>query len=343
MKTLHHIFRGGSVPELLALERELCRGKQVLMKRYFLSDSSQRRDFPCEDGAVSYIVQPPLDGGMLAAWVLCAVPEEGCRLSVDRTPGMTSAREGEVEYMFTAGMTAASASGPESQTRELLERYSSILDSEGMTIADNCVRTWFFCHDIDNLYLGLVKGRRDYFATIGLDRHSHYIASTGIAGDSPVPGACVQMDAMALKGKFSQRYLYAPTHLNPTHEYGVTFERGVRVDAGQRAFVIISGTASIDNRGEVLHVGDVCAQTDRMLENISVLLEEGGADWDKVSYALVYLRNAGDYSKVEAMLSERLGGIPHVVTLAPVCRPDWLIEMECMAEFTPKEPSKAGL
>lgn len=346
MRTLHHILFDDTADGLLRRSAEACGGLQPLMKRYFLTEGSQRSCFPCEEGAVSYVVQPPLSGGRLALWMVCALPEEGCKLSVDRLKGVTVAREfpgPDMEYVFSAGMTDISSSDSEMQTAALLGEYSSRLEEWSMRLADNCVRTWFFCHDIDNLYAGLVKGRRDYFKTIGLDRDSHYIASTGIAGDSTESGALVIMDALAMKGEFSQRYLYAPTHLNPTHEYGVTFERGVRVDAGSRAFVIISGTASIDNRGAVLHVGDVCAQTDRMMENIGVLLDEGGAGWDDVKYALVYLRNADDYPKVSGMLSKRLGGIPYVVTLAPVCRPDWLIEMECMAEITPKEPSRAGL
>jgi len=31
------------------------------------------------------------------------------------------------------------------------------------------------------------------------------------------------------------------------------------------------------------------------------------------------------------MFAQRFPDIPVVITLAPVCRPTWLIEMECMA------------
>lgn len=31
------------------------------------------------------------------------------------------------------------------------------------------------------------------------------------------------------------------------------------------------------------------------------------------------------------MFEERFGGIPFLILLAPVCRPGWLVEMECMA------------
>lgn len=76
----------------------------------------------------------------------------------------------------------------------------------------------------------------------------------------------------------SSNNLYARDYLNPTYEYGVTFERGVRVDYGDRSHIFISGTASIDNRGRVVHAGDVRRQTERMWENVEALLREGGRD-----------------------------------------------------------------
>jgi enamine deaminase RidA (YjgF/YER057c/UK114 family) len=128
-----------------------------------------------------------------------------------------------------------------------------------------------------------------------------------------------------------QRYLYAPTHLNPTYEYGVTFERGTRMEYGDRTHLIISGTASIDNQGNVLHVGDIVKQAQRMCENVETLLAEGGASFNDVMQIIIYLRDTADYETVKQFFSERFPHIPSVITLAPVCRPTWLIEMECWA------------
>ena len=67
------------------------------------------------------------------------------------------------------------------------------------------------------------------------------------------------MDSYAVDGlePGQIQFLYAPTHLNPTYEYGVTFERGTAVTYGDRKQVFISGTASIDNRGEIVYPGDI--------------------------------------------------------------------------------------
>jgi len=56
----------------------------------------------------------------------------------------------------------------------------------------------------------------------------------------------------------------------------------------------------------------------------------------------VYLRDMADYQVVKRMYDERFPDTPKVFVLAPVCRPGWLIEMECMgvkafrhAEYAP--------
>ena len=67
-----------------------------------------------------------------------------------------------------------------------------------------------------------------------------------------------------------------------------------------------------------------------MWENVEALLSEGGADWDDVAQMVVYLRDPSDYAVVNAMFAERFPMMPYVIVYAPVCRPGWLIEMECM-------------
>lgn len=329
MKEYQIILRGASVAGVLEQERKLLSEhteRRFLLKRWLLSDvDSQIGEIPYEDGAVSYIGQKPLDGSAVALWIWMAED-----VAVEYRPGLTIARGDGLEHYICAGLTGG-GDDSESQTAGILNCYEKFLSDNGMDIEANCVRTWFFCNDIDNNYAGLVKARRENFALNGLTADTHYIASTGIAGIPP-QGRTVQMDAWAIRGDVEHRYLYAATHLNPTSEYGVTFERGVRLDYSGCARCVISGTASINNRGEVVHIGDVKAQALRMLENISVLLEEGGACLEDISVALVYLRNAADAEVVDAVFGPALTGKPYILLEAPVCRPDWLVEMECMTD-----------
>lgn len=329
MKEQHVILKADSLGQLYLKEEafhQMNPGWKYVFKRYFLSERCNEGMIPCP-GAASYIVQPPLDGSAVALWLYLVRDAV-----VEYSEGETRVTCNGCTFIWTAGMNAPGRDSAV-QTEEILECYENRLASEGLSISEDCVRTWFFVHDIDNNYAGLVKARRENFTGVGLTADTHYIASTGIGG-SPADGQyLVQMDALAIKGlrPDQQRYLYAPTHLNPTYEYGVTFERGVRVELDGNVYSIISGTASIDNKGEVLHVGDVVKQTYRMWENVAKLLEESGAGFENIRQMLVYLRNPEDYAKVAPLFEEKFPDVQYVILLAPVCRPTWLIEMECIA------------
>lgn len=303
------------------------------MSRYFLSDisnqahSSHLTPHSTHQGACSLIGQPPLDGSKVALWAYLA---EGLEVSYERD--LTITRHNGYEHFWSTNWQSASGES-HIQTRSILEGYEAQLAHSGLSLADHCLRSWFFIRDVDTNYKGMVEARSHNFDQQHLTPETHYIASTGIGGQPIQRESLVQMDAYAARGLQSsqQQYLYAPTHLNPTYQYGVTFERGTAIHYGDRSHLLISGTASINNRGEVVHVGDVEAQALRMLENIETLLSEGGATMQDIAQAIIYLRDVADYDVVCRLFDERLPQMPRVITLAPVCRPAWLIEMECIA------------
>ena len=125
----------------------------------------------------------------------------------------------------------------------------------------------------------MVDARAEFFADHGLTPDTHFIASTGIEGSTARPDAKVSMDAYAIAGVRPEQlsYLAAPDHLSPTHTYGVTFERATSVAYRDRNHIILSGTASIDPEGNILHPGDMPRQLDRTLENMEALLAKAGA------------------------------------------------------------------
>ena len=100
--------------------------------------------------------------------------------------------------------------------------------------------------------------------------------------------------------------------LESTYEYGVTFERGTAVTYGDRKQVFISGTASIDNRGEIVYPGDIVKQTERMMENISVLLKEADATTRDITQAITYLRDMADYAVVKKYFEAHYPDLPHL-------------------------------
>ena len=304
-------------------------GSSPILKRYFLSDSTNQQPLMRQetDCSISVIQQPPLDGSKIAVWIYL---QQGSKVA--NVNGMVVAEHNGYRHLWKMGMHEHKGDSAW-QTESLLISYEETLQSFNATLADNCIRTWFFVRDVDTQYAGMVKARKENFKEQGLTEKTHFISSTGIGGSPADTRALVQMGTYAVTGfePAQQRYLYAPTHLNPTYEYGVTFERGTVMEYGDRAHVFISGTASINNKGEVVHVGDIVKQTERMWENVNALLEEGGASFDDVMQIIVYLRDICDYPVVKAMFDRKFPDPPHVITLAPVCRPTWLIEMECIA------------
>ena len=308
------------------------KGAVAVLKRYFLSDAANQADAihaaDMSDCAKSTIQQPPLNGTKIALWAYL-MEDVTTRIS---DSGLYEVAHGAYRHLWNASAHNL-AKNSEYQTRLLFNEYVMQLMQEGCTLKDNCIRTWLFVNDIDNNYPGVVEARNRVFFVQGLTEDTHYIASTGIGGRQENAAVLTQMDNYAIAGIKPEQihHLYAPSRLNRTSDYGVSFERGTRVDYGDRRHVFISGTASINNKGQVVFPGDVLRQAERAWGNIEALLAEADCNFDNVMQMTVYLRDASDYELVKPFFEEHLKEIPYVIVGAHVCRPAWLREMECMA------------
>ena len=119
-----------------------------------------------------------------------------------------------------------------------------------------------------------------------------------------------------------------------------SFSRGLRLDLGNTVVLLISGTASIDEHGETVHVGDFRAQMRRTLKNITGLLAAEGATWKDIVRTTCYLRDIErDYAAFNeertAFYKEQgLDPLPASTGIqAILCRPELLIEIEAIAMF----------
>src|SRR6516164_9583312 len=114
----------------------------------------------------------------------------------------------------------------------------------------------------------------------------------------------------------------------------------MRIDLNGLAILLISGTASIDENGQSVHIGDFRAQLRRTFQNITLLVEAEGATWKDIVRTTCYLRDIErDY---EAFNEERtafyqaqgLDPLPASTGIqAILCRPELLIEIEAIAMF----------
>jgi enamine deaminase RidA (YjgF/YER057c/UK114 family) len=130
--------------------------------------------------------------------------------------------------------------------------------------------------------------------------------------------------------------------LNEAYEYAKpsSFSRGMRIDLNGLTILLISGTASIDENGKSVHIGDFRAQMRRTLDNITGLLEAEGCTWHDIVRTSCYLRDIDrDY---EAFNEERttffteqgLDPLPASTGIeAKLCRPELLVEIEAIAMF----------
>ena len=309
---------------------ELKKAKTV-WKRFFASDAINQRQYmrAYSGEALSVAQQPPLNGAKASVWLYFV---EDAQIHSDSDNNCAIMTRPDYRHFFHTQLHER-GTDIEGQTGKIFNRYSQSLARYGCSLERNCIRTWIFVQNVDTQYAGMSAARRKYFEQEGLTPQTHFIASTGIEGRYVYPDALMTMDAYSIEGISAKqvKYLKAPTHLNATHEYGVTFERGAAVDYGDRRHIVISGTASIDNRGQILHPLDVEKQAARCFENIQALLAEADARMADVAYMIVYLRDTADFAVVKRYLERHYPTIPVVMALAPVCRPGWLVEVECMA------------
>ncbi len=330
--------------EAWARKLDLAPGTAVF-RRLFLSDAINQIDHlyaspllaedPDDPVAVSLVQQPPLPAarvGLLAYHIDGAGPLRKRRLS----PHHMMVEMGGLGHLWSTRLCCgqrAATSPEEVQTADIFANLIDALEGQGANLADNCVRTWLYMKDVDVFYRGMVNSRRNLFRRHGLTEDTHYIASTGIQGCCEHQFDLVSMDAYSIVGMRPQQmsYLNDFERLCATKDYSVTFERGTRIAFADRAHHYISGTASIDKFGNTVHLGDVMAQLDLALVNVDALLASGGAALTDLMYLIVYLRDAHDQSKIRRELERRLPGLPFIIVEGPVCRPEWLIEIEGVA------------
>lgn len=322
---------------LAALDKAGIPTEGTVLRRVFCSDVLNQaplldcfsRAYP---GSFSAIGQAPAGGACFAMWSY-HVTDGGVAMETSGTRDCFQMRRGSLRHVWLSGLHDAGGDDSAAQTRKVLEDHDRILAEHGMTLEDHVIRTWWYVRDIDKEYQGLVDARRDVFTEHGLTKETHYIASTGIGGGHHKHAAKLSLDSYAIRGLVSGqvKHLSAPDYLGPTHRYGVTFERATQVSYSDRSHIFLSGTASINPSGEIVHPGDVRRQFDRAIENIEALLAAADAGLRDLSVILVYLRDPADFPVIDRMVRQRFPRLPMVVLHAPVCRPGWLVEIEGIA------------
>lgn len=295
------------------------------------------------------IEQPPLAAGeQLEVAVQAVAPRAGAldaewfeldaRCGCDecaRARGLRLRLGGELRF-HAAGLCGAGADAYE-QSLAMFEAAEALLRRAGMDFGD-VVRTWIHLRAMERDYAALNRARRAFFERRGIDPAP---ASTGIGG-APVGAThdlCLGLQAVRrADGVAMERSLMHTPTLNEAPEYGSDFARGMRVEESNKVALHVSGTASLDEAGRTVHVGDLDAQVERTLTNVAALLEGQGAGFGDVVSAITYLKRPEDADRLRARL-DRAGfaGFPNALVAAEVCRPELLCEIEVLAAL-PRGP-----
>jgi len=148
----------------------------------------------------------------------------------------------------------------------------------------------------------------------------------------------IEKRAMTNHGVLNEAYAYA----KPS-----SFSRGMRIDLNGLTILLISGTASIDENGVSVHIGDFRAQMKRTLDNITDLLESEGCTWHDIVRTSCYLRDIDrDYDafneeRTAFFKAQGLDPLPASTGIqAHLCRPELLIEIEAIAMFRTEKTAK---
>jgi 2-iminobutanoate/2-iminopropanoate deaminase len=155
--------------------------------------------------------------------------------------------------------------------------------------------------------------------------------------------------AASANARIARTAVQAPDVLNEAFHYTLpsSFSRGLRLKLGNVVALLISGTASVDEHGKTIHVGNFGAQCWRTYRNISTLLASEGATWHDVVKTTCYLRDIErDYDQFNRIRTSffrwlQLDPLPASVAVQTrLCRGDLLVEIEAVA-FIPKWDPRA--
>lgn len=321
---------------------------QEIRRAHYASAGLREESFP----ATTYVQQPPCRKSQkIEMQVYAILPHAPDAVRITTFPDartQTTAKLVELagcRHLYLASIQGRSddADAPgtfREQSDRMFQTCTELLARHGADFSQ-VLRTWCYLVDIDNTYAEFNLSRNAFFTRHNVTRCP---ASTGIEARLwPLSAQC-GMDAYALLDpeRATIEIMHTPT-LNEAWAYGSSFARGMKVELPDKTVLYISGTASIDEYGVTVHVGNTRRQLERMLLNIQELLKAEGAAFGDLVQAATFLKRSELLEQCEMVFEEwGLGHIPNTLVAAGVCRPELLCEMEAIA-ILPKRGQDAGL
>jgi len=281
----------------------------------------------------SWLVVPPglagpIAGAQVHAVAGCPAPEV---LRLEGAARGRAVQAGSLRYVIGSSLSADEPAEPSRQAQSMLAKAERLLSLAGGSLF-NVARTWMWLGDILEWYADFNRVRNRFFTERGLlnnNGNGRLPASTGI-GIGPAGKLKCSMDLCGVIGVGHEiEYLLAGGNQGPASEYGSAFSRAAAAVTPAGKTVFVSGTAAVSERGETMHRGDARAQIQDTIKNVLAVLRDTGCDETDVVQAIVYCKNV----EVEKAFRDSQGDLswPHIITIADICRPDLLFEVEATA------------
>jgi len=100
-----------------------------------------------------------------------------------------------------------------------------------------------------------------------------------------------------------------------------------------RGLVFVSGQVAIDPATQQVIEGDVAAQTERVIKNISAILSSAESSLDQVVRSTVFLKNMNDFAAMNEVYGKFFNAAPPARSTIEVARlpKDVLVEIDVIA------------
>lgn len=232
------------------------------------------------------------------------------------------------DYCYLGGLYSGKGLSPYEQTLAILQRANNILNQVNFKF-ENTVRTWFYLDDILEWYNDFNKARTLFF-----NQHDIFSklvpASTGISGKNK-EGSAVSMELNAIIPKsadFSINRIMSPLQCS-AENYGSSFSRAIMFSDEEYSVMTISGTASINEKGESVFQNNIKKQIEKSFSVLMAIVDSRKFSTEDIIRAYAYCSDRKYYKDfIEFFNSKFTNSFACICAENKICRHDLLFEIE---------------
>ncbi len=113
-----------------------------------------------------------------------------------------------------------------------------------------------------------------------------------------------------------------------------SYSHGLKVGVGDSEMIFVTGQIAMDKDGNPVAPNNIVKQTEFIFENISTILQEGGATLDDVVKAVIYVKDVSKFKDISAVRNryfEKSKPVSTLVEISATVKEGCDIEIEVIA------------